>query len=158
MKKIKTDVIVTCVVLTTSKIPLDKFLLDCSPVRFGGAWGHLSLGNLFTLQHHTLTCEDFISEKKNHLKIQIWNAFVVHTGKILGKKTSKLILHLKMDRDTFIKIKNKYLIPRFTIGEVEEKGKKKYIVELGSYEVCAASYDPLSTTPVILGEQLIPEK
>lgn len=157
MKKIKTNVIVSCLVLTTTKVPLWRFLLHCSPIKTPkDDWGKISLKNLYTLQHHAMTNEDFFSETGSNLPIKIYNAFVIHTGKILGRKSSALIIHLKMDRDTFVKIKNKYLVPKFTIGQIGEGRKAEYIVELGSFQVMKEALDPMSTTPVILGEQLEP--
>lgn len=159
MKKVKTKVVASCVVLSNSKIPIDKLLEACSPVHFGGAWAHLSMKSIYSIQEQALKPLINVSAG-NALPIKIQNAFIIQTGRLMGKKTSQIVLHLQLERGDFAKIKGKYLIPRLCIQERPVPGKKKMelITELFRFDVCKEQVDPLTSSPVILGEQVVSEE
>lgn len=150
MKKLRTKVVVSCVIISNSKIPLDQFIEKDSPINFGDLWGHLSMRNIYAIQDQSIGSDVLSLDKK--LPIKVINSFVIQAGKLLGKKTCQVVLHMEMSRATFIKIKGKGVTPVLVVQPMPNN--KGHYVDLVRLEIRKHHPDPLTSHPVILGEKL----
>lgn len=150
MKRIKTNLILSCIVLTTGRNQVGKFT-EFSEEGFYQEWGSFPTNRLFRIQNLSLRSPIFFMEGEPLKGIQVQNAFVIKTGKLFGKKTCSLVLHLKASREVYVKIKHKFIVPCLVY---EHDNPEPYMCR---FRVLKKSPEQMATSPTILGEQLVRE-